>query len=699
MSRFGVLGNLQTKIAHTTTIPALGNKDLRLLQEWISTEKGVVTSLLKLVGDIDRSNEALTHWGAGEGADLGDILSRSRDLLSHASIAFARFAEHEGAMRAMLKGIRTREEALDDAKKRRRSLVGKAEAAQRKLSKMGQENKQLPQQTELLSGLRHEIAQLDGFIYNEEAAIMDFKRRTTKDIMVLKFGGLAELAEKITIVGTLGKDLIEDIPLDATIPGQMRHPYGAFDKTRQTVEEAVRCVNSISFTATPAETLPPRRPEDWSQPSSAPPQVNAYHAQSPTVERPGPRYLGSPEISEPQPEQTVGSPQRPELPHHLPSNVGLPSPVDFSGSTGEWLATRPGGPQPKPMSPPPTSPGYSEFGQLSSPQSGRLAATFPIAAAHSRDPAYLASPGTVGGRPSSIAYLQDSTPASGGIASDIHQGDSLHPAPQPHAREDSQPPSVTGNPWKDETSPATAETQGTDSGPTSPVTVSPNAEGRRHRNRDDYHYEYSDSAFWVRNNMPATRSAERVDPVDSPKDEAPLDPPQAPAMFGMKNRSSSNLPGDRSPSADHEAPRLGVSPRPRIDVSPSPSQRSVPALGSGSPDGPRTIAAAAFKRTPRASSESFGDTPPLHVRKRGGPGVSGPDVTESPTDNGHHSPADGQYTPDDIPDEAPPVIPPVLTRYVQPAEEVPADAGVHGRRLPVPPSPGYNQGQFATELD
>ncbi|EJT96488.1 hypothetical protein DACRYDRAFT_92154 [Dacryopinax primogenitus] len=245
MSRLGVFSNIQSKIAHASTIPALGNKDLRLLQEWISTEKGVLNSLTRLVGDLDKVNEALTHWGSGEGADLGDILSRSRDLLSHVSIALSRFAEHEGAMRAMLKGIRTREEALDDAKKRRRNLVGKAEVAQKKLSKMGQENKQLPQQTELLTSLRQEIAQLDGHIFNEEPAVFDFKRRTTKDVMVLKFGGLAELAEKITIIGTLGKDLIEDIPLEATTPGQMRAPYTAFDKTRETVEEAARCVNSV----------------------------------------------------------------------------------------------------------------------------------------------------------------------------------------------------------------------------------------------------------------------------------------------------------------------------------------------------------------------------------------------------------------------------------------------------------------------
>ena len=37
----------------------------------------------------------------------------------------------------------------------------------------------------------------------------DFKRESTKNWMILKFGGILELAEKATIVGEMGKLLIE----------------------------------------------------------------------------------------------------------------------------------------------------------------------------------------------------------------------------------------------------------------------------------------------------------------------------------------------------------------------------------------------------------------------------------------------------------------------------------------------------------
>jgi hypothetical protein len=45
----GVLGTVGTKIAHTSTLPSLGNKDLKLLQDLIVAEKNVVTTCVVLL--------------------------------------------------------------------------------------------------------------------------------------------------------------------------------------------------------------------------------------------------------------------------------------------------------------------------------------------------------------------------------------------------------------------------------------------------------------------------------------------------------------------------------------------------------------------------------------------------------------------------------------------------------------------------
>ena len=102
-------------------------------------------------------------------------------------------------MRDQLKAIRTREESLDDLERRRRSILRKAEDADKKLSKMSPENKYFTMQTDTLNRLRDDIQTLDSEITSEEAALDKFKRTATKVWMGLKFGGLVECCQKGTV--------------------------------------------------------------------------------------------------------------------------------------------------------------------------------------------------------------------------------------------------------------------------------------------------------------------------------------------------------------------------------------------------------------------------------------------------------------------------------------------------------------------
>jgi hypothetical protein len=61
------------------------------------------------------------------------------------------------------------------------------------------QNKSLSLATEQLAALQNELRQLDSSILVDMARLSDHKRRVVRSILILKFGGLVELGEKLTV--------------------------------------------------------------------------------------------------------------------------------------------------------------------------------------------------------------------------------------------------------------------------------------------------------------------------------------------------------------------------------------------------------------------------------------------------------------------------------------------------------------------
>ena len=106
-----------------------------------------------------------------------------------------------------MKSIRAREEHLDDLRRRRKELSSNTDNTERKLSKMGADNKNLLAQKNHLRQLREEIRILDTDIMEKNASLRDYKRSTAKAWLGIKFGALLECCEKGVVriqVGPLG---------------------------------------------------------------------------------------------------------------------------------------------------------------------------------------------------------------------------------------------------------------------------------------------------------------------------------------------------------------------------------------------------------------------------------------------------------------------------------------------------------------
>lgn len=244
------------KIAHNSTIPALaGNSDLRQFQDLINAEKVVLVSIQRLGVDITKAAESLRAWGVGEGDDLVDILSASTTLLINFATALSAYASTHHGIRDTMKSVRTREEALDDLRRRRRRVGTSADGAEKKLNKMSPEHKNLAAQTDALNRLREEMRAMDGEIIREEAELGDFKRKCAKSWMQAKFGGLAECCEKGVIVGDIGKAIVAEIPEDVTQPGLPRAYYSAQPRVSALVSQAQRDMAQVAFTAVASDRV------------------------------------------------------------------------------------------------------------------------------------------------------------------------------------------------------------------------------------------------------------------------------------------------------------------------------------------------------------------------------------------------------------------------------------------------------------
>ena len=161
-----------------------------------------------------------------------------------------------------MKALRTKEEAFHDMRRRRKSLESKAEATQKKLSKMGIDNKNIRQQTDALMALREHIHGLDAEIENEEASLGDWKRVKAREWMGVLLGGLLECSEKGTVVARFGRAIIGHVSTEKTQPGFPRALYTGHSRVGPLVGEAERELNRISFASEVGDKVQQSHNED-----------------------------------------------------------------------------------------------------------------------------------------------------------------------------------------------------------------------------------------------------------------------------------------------------------------------------------------------------------------------------------------------------------------------------------------------------
>ena len=328
----------------------------RDLQDVIHSEKTYVAANTKAASELQKSGEALRAWGSNDGDDLADVLPKIALLYESLHRAELRYNYFVSTTRLHLKSIRSREEALTQIKGRKRQLQAKIEAMEKRLARMGPENKDLPKVTTSLKELRQEMEVMRYEVLSADAAMGDFKRRTIVEALGLKSGGLMELAEKSVVIAETIRLLLEEIPLDPTTPGQARVAYRNEARTDRLLQEAMYQLDTIQFQ--PQQDLEAldhqyASPKAQGRPPNA--GIGSYQEMLASQQEPG--HRGPPPRGEPSPGPPSGHPGHPghrgqrgghQLPPGMPENPSLPPEDAALGSQG-WSAQ----PHPQPLDMPP----------------------------------------------------------------------------------------------------------------------------------------------------------------------------------------------------------------------------------------------------------------------------------------------------------------------------------------------------------
>ena len=124
--------------------------------------------------------------------------------------------------------------------------MSKADSTDKRLNKMSPGDKNFPQQTGLLTGLREQIDALDAEIIDEEASFYDSKRDNVREWMGVLLGGLLECSATGAVVATSGRTIIDCVPTEPTQPGLPRAHYSGHSQVELIVAEAERTIRKIS---------------------------------------------------------------------------------------------------------------------------------------------------------------------------------------------------------------------------------------------------------------------------------------------------------------------------------------------------------------------------------------------------------------------------------------------------------------------
>ncbi|RHZ87258.1 hypothetical protein Glove_38g38 [Diversispora epigaea] len=230
------LGDITSDIRHNLATNPLVNNDTKHLSKLISTERSVWNSLNSWANDQGDSSKCLAVWGRSEDNDLCDVTEKVGILTAKLAKLGTNLAIQYERYRTGLKEIRNEEEKMREQRTKKEALWSKIEREERK-------SKRTDTIEQKLKDLRKELEIMEKDTIEEETQLADFKRKKLRSALMIQFDAWYEFGQKLVILAGSSKEIVDQIPIDYTKPGDSRAPYHGKELTEQIVINATKSLD------------------------------------------------------------------------------------------------------------------------------------------------------------------------------------------------------------------------------------------------------------------------------------------------------------------------------------------------------------------------------------------------------------------------------------------------------------------------
>ncbi|KAL7266977.1 lipid-binding protein [Rhizina undulata] len=223
---------------------AYGPDLARKLAQLVKMEKNVMRSMELVSRERRDAARQLSLWGEDCDEDVSDVTDKLGVLIYEVGELEDQFIDRYDQYRVTIKSIRNIEASVQPSRDRKQKITDQ-------IAQLKYKDPNSPK----IMVLEQELVRAEAESLVAEAQLSNITREKVKAAFTYQFDALKEHGEKLAIIASYGKhllDLIDDMPVT---PGETREPYNGYEASRAIIQD---CEDSLTNWVEATSAIKPR---------------------------------------------------------------------------------------------------------------------------------------------------------------------------------------------------------------------------------------------------------------------------------------------------------------------------------------------------------------------------------------------------------------------------------------------------------